>query len=79
MIKTPNMNVLAALNTLSANNDFKTVIGWLEESLDETDIQNRHKSSEELYRGQGVAICIADFLARTADASRALKKMRESR
>ncbi|HIE82479.1 MAG TPA: hypothetical protein EYQ00_00905 [Dehalococcoidia bacterium] len=78
-MQSPNMNVLSAISSLRADNNFKIFLDWLDESLDEIDKQNRYKSGEDLYRAQGTAQNLDDLIKRIEDAPSALRKLREAR
>lgn len=67
---------LVSLMRLSMNPDFKTVVEQMQSDLIEADKANRRKTGEVLYRSQGKALYIEEFLERLASARASIDKLR---
>ena len=69
MLIKPEIRILAALSALEDDPNFKSVLEWLEASLDDIDITNRSTKDEVLTRwNQGASQAIGNLvgIARTA-------------
>lgn len=67
ILKRPDERVQKALAGLEHNQEFKRVREWLQACLDDQDQKNRAiTGTQEIGRGQGVSLAIADIL-NTAD------------
>lgn len=67
---------LVSLVRLQASHEFQTVINQMKSDLDKADKDNRRLSGEPLYRSQGRAIYIEEFLSRLESARSTVEKMR---
>lgn len=71
--------LLVTLVRLSTAPEFQEVLEHFQEQLDKADKDNRRLSGEPLYRSQGRALFIEEFLNRVSKARENVEKMRAKR
>ena len=77
MLARPSNQVIAALAQLQGNASFETVVGWLEESLQNLYADSARTKDEVLCRWQqGAAQAVADLLEKSKDAPEVIRKSR---
>jgi DNA-directed RNA polymerase sigma subunit (sigma70/sigma32) len=75
MIKQPDQSVLRALVALKRSDDFKVVVAWFQDSLDETRKLNDRQLDVILLRhGQGSAQTLDEIIGHTRNCDAQLKK-----
>ena len=81
LLKSPNDRVLAALATLSGNNDWEQVLEWLEVcQKDLVDKLTDYGAPESVFRvTQGAVLAIADVLGEARNAAVTIERRRKKR
>lgn len=68
--------LLISLVRLNADPEFRHLLEHFKSELQEADIKNRRLTGEALYRSQGKASFLDEFLERAANARASVDKMR---
>lgn len=69
---------LLHIQTLSSSEQFQTFLGWIRQSLAETDVQNRSLDGPHLHRGQGKALTLAEILNQVANVNQTLTNLNKN-
>ena len=77
MLNKPSPQVLSALAALEDDHNFKSVLEWLESSLDELDVSTRSTKDEVLTRwNQGATQVLTDLVGTARSARVAVSRMK---
>lgn len=77
MLQKPSLQVLNALASLKGNNQFETILEWMEASRQDLYRNSVSTKDEVLCRWQqGAAQAVSEFLEKSKDAEEVIRKLR---
>mgnify|MGYP003643052826 CR=1 FL=1 len=77
MLQKPSIQVLNALASLKGNNQFETILQWMEASLQDLYRDSSNTKDEVLCRWQqGAAQAVSEILEKSKDAEEVIRKLR---
>jgi hypothetical protein len=77
MLQKPSIQVLNALASLKGNNQFETILEWMEASRQDLYRDSVNTKDEVLCRWkQGAAQAVSEFLEKSKDAEEVIRKLR---